>query len=162
MEPRKLPPPIKPRKLMRRRNPTFGFDYFTSDGRYEITPQYADNRYGGRTARIDRWAVRDLKATDRDGNTRYHPLLVDVRLYYCAPGGNVPFLVCGMDEGVMRVEPTRSAAAHWRTYFDDDLTIVRADRARFQGWDPVQQPAYPFPDEPFEYVERPKVSREAS
>jgi hypothetical protein len=152
----KLPPPIKPRTLVRRKNSIFGYDYFTSDGRYKITPYYADNRGGGHTARIDHYQVQDTQT----GKTIDVPRLDDVRLYYCTPINEMPWLVCDMDDGVMRIEPTYANAVEWRRSFDDGLFIVRADRAHLQGWDALQQPLYPYPDDPFERVDRPAPNTE--
>jgi hypothetical protein len=155
---RPLPEPIKPRALQRRKNPVYGYDYSTSDGRYEVYPLYRDRTNGGRTNKVDSWVIKDLQDPEW---TRYYPLLDDIRRYYCAPGGKVPWLVCDMDEGVLRVEPSMRAAAKWATYFNDGLFIVRADRAHYQGYNPVQQPLYPYPDDPFEKVDRP-TSEEAA
>lgn len=181
MSDRRLPEPIKPRALRRRKNPIHGFDYFTSDGRYEVYPLYKDRRYGGRSNVVDSWGIRDLR--DNKQRARYYPRLEDIREYYCAPGGKVPWLVHDMDEGVLRVEPTRQAAVAWASLLaeaarvkerhqygdgryeyvladsDGDVCgnylIVRADVAHLGGIDPVQQPLYPFPDDPFEQVDRP-------
>ncbi|MEV7675023.1 hypothetical protein [Streptomyces sp. NPDC088752] len=153
MNTRPLPPPIKPRALKRAKS---GFGYETTDGRYEVTPAYAPSLRGGSVSRPSDWIVTD-RTTSR---SRSYPDLAMVRELYCAPGGKVPWLVCDMDDGVLRVEPTRAAAAEWRTYFDDGLFLVRADRARASGWDPEQQPLYPYPGDPFEQVDRPAPKTE--
>lgn len=170
---------------MRRRNPIYGFDYFTSDGRYKASPMYAHARYGGRTPRIEQWALRDLQ--NPETRVRYYPRLDDIRLYYCAPDGKVPWLVCDMDDGVLRVEPDRAAAARWGSIYAGDsewrfrrtaagsyecfygprseesasLFIMRGDVAHHAGFDPLQQPLHPFPDDPFEQVDRPVVAEES-
>lgn len=179
MSDRKLPMPIKPRTLIRRKNPIFGYDYVTSDGRYEATAQYADNRGGGYTARISRYRVVDK----RTGEVMYWERLDDVRWLYCTPIAEMPWIVHDVDDGVLRVEPTRKAAVAWAsslaeatrvgnrhqygtgryeyvfTDSDGDICgnygIIRADVAHLAGIDAVQQPLYPFPDEPFEMVDRP-------
>lgn len=174
MSARRLPEPIKPRKLVRRRNPIHGFDYFTSDGRYEVYPIYKDRRYGGRSNVVDSWGIRDLRSGEK--RAKYYPRLEDIRLYYCAPDGKVPWLVCDMDDGVLRVAESMKAAVEWAashacapvrershgkgsTCYDyvfghpgeDSNTcvfIMRADHAVKHGFDPVQQPFYPYPDDP--------------
>jgi hypothetical protein len=181
---RKLPEPIKPRTLLRRKNPIFGYDYVTSDGRYEATAQYADNRGGGYTPRVSQYSVLDTHT----GETSYVPRLDDVRLYYCTPINEMPWLVHDVDDGVLRVAPTRQAAVEWAsslaeaskvlerhqygtgryeyvfTDSDGDICgnygIVRADVAHLAGFDATQQPLYPFPDDPFEMVDRPAPKAE--
>lgn len=90
------------------------------------------------------------------------------------------WLVCDMDEGLLRAERTRTAAVAWLcthrggkvlaryTYgpgnyeysvgaADDDATsafIVRRDQLARCGWDPEQQPLYPVAEDPFEEVDR--------
>ncbi|MEU6362190.1 hypothetical protein [Streptomyces albidoflavus] len=150
MNTRPLPPPIKPRVLKKAKT----FDgYVTSDGRYEARPaRYGTNR------RVRFWEVTEPGKVPPSGpapDPRLFPSLEELRRALCAPGGKIPWLVCDMDDGVLRVEPTRAAAAEWRTYFDDDLFVVRADRAESQGWDPLQRPYYPHPDDPFERVDIP-------
>lgn len=173
---RKLPPPINPRKLLRTKNVTYGFDYTTSDDRYLVDPSYADTPQGGRTARIDRWIVTDTST----GKITDVPTLDQFRELYCAPEGKVPWLVCDMDDGIVRVEPTRAAAVEWACihgdgkvisrerqgegwydyhigYKRDDCSLVwiaRADIVHWHGFDPIQQPLYPFPDDPYEHVAR--------
>lgn len=175
---RKLPQPIKPRTLVRR--PTYGGnDYITSDRRYEVTPQFADHRNGGRTPRIEQYQVKDTTT----GKTTYVPRLEDVRWIYCTPVNEMPWIVHDVDEGVLRVEPTRKAAIAWASslaeaskvlerhrygsgsyeyVFGDsggdvcgNYIIVRADLAHIAQIDAVEQPMYPFPDDPFEMVDRP-------
>jgi hypothetical protein len=177
---RQLPEPIKPRALHRRKNPIHGFDYVTSDGRYEVYPLYKERPNGGTSNRIDTWVLKDVR--NPEVPNRYYPLLDDIRRYHCAPDGKVPWLVADMDQGVLRVEPTRAAALEWfkrkhgcdrvaerKQYGRHDYTyrlktsgeyatsadIVRADRFHRHGRDPLQQPLYPFPDAPYEYVARP-------
>lgn len=177
---RALPPPIRPRSLRRDRN---GYGYTTSDGRYLVFPLFEDNPRGGRTGRVRSWAIEDLRNPNCNDRTRTYATLERIREFYCAPDGAVPWLVAGMDEGVLRVAPTRSAAVAWAsrlaeapvltrthapggtiyTYFfghgnEDDgvsLLLMRADHAHFHGFDPLQQPRYPFPDAPFENAKRP-------
>ena len=175
MSARKLPEPIKPRALRRKKHPIHGFDYFTSDGRYEVYPIYKDRRYGGRSSVVDSWGIRDLRSDEK--SAQYYPRLEDVREYYCAPDGKVPWLVCDMDDGIVRVEPSRAAAVKWacsrqlsnriisrkRTgegWYDyrigdspDDsaeVWIARSDVVHWHGFDPVQEPWYPYPDVRFE------------
>jgi len=183
---RQLPPPIKPRTLLRRANKIFGYDYATSDGQYEITPQYADNRGGGHTPRIEQYRVKDT----RTGKTTYVPRIETVRWLYCTPANEMPWLVHDVDEGVLRVEPTRQAAVDWASSLaeaskvlerhhygtggyeyvlgdsDGDIcgnfNIVRADLAHLGRIDATQQPLYPFPDDPFEQVDRPTPKPEAA
>ncbi|THA72496.1 hypothetical protein E6R60_26565 [Streptomyces sp. A0642] len=173
---RRLPPPIKPRVLKRRRNPIFGFDYYTSDGRYQVTPRYADTPNGGRTARVDRYQVTDLRVADPARSTRDHHSLDDVRESYCSR--YVPWLVCDMDMGVLRVASSRKEAVGWASIYagspvttrhpfvpgsncyeyDFDgtgLFIMAADVAHRHGLDPVQQPLFPYPNDPYEEVDRP-------
>ena len=178
-----LPPSIKPRVLKRRRNPASGWDYVTSDGRYEITPQYAGTPNGGNTPRICRWAVKDLRAKDPNHDTAYLPSLNRIRESYCAPTQWVPWLVCDMDEGVMRVAASRKNAVSWakaftcgqvlgRSHFPgsdcydyqfgvkgeesgNTFFVMPADAAHRHGFDPVQQPRCPYPDAPYERVRRP-------
>jgi hypothetical protein len=186
MSERKMPQPIKPRTLMRTRNPVHGHDYTTSDGRYEIYPIYKDRRYGGRTSAVDSWGIRDLH--DNKAHPKYYPRLDDIRDYYCTPVNKMPWLVYDADEGVLRVEPTRQAAAAWASslaeatkvlerhrygsgayeyVFGDsggdicgNFIIIRADLAHITHYDATQQPLYPFPDDPFEQVDRPAPKAE--
>jgi hypothetical protein len=179
----RLPPPIKPRTLVRRK--TYGgFDYTTSDGRYEISPQYAENRLGGYTPRIERYRVLDTTTN----KSAYWPRLEDVRWLYCTPIAKMPWLVYDVDDGVLRVEPSRQAAVDWASSFADaakimerheystghyeyvfadsdgdicgNFIIVRADVAHVAHIDAVQPPVYPFPDDPFEEVDRPEPKAE--
>lgn len=91
------------------------------------------------------------------------------------------WFVCDMDDGVLRAEPTRTAAVKWWLQFNcaerviarhtyapgyydyvvsqndydpADAAIVRADRMDHYGGDPAQVPLYPIRDEPFQRVER--------
>lgn len=92
------------------------------------------------------------------------------------------WFVCDMDEGVLRVEPTRTAARQWfaghvglgdayvrRHNYGagdyeyaigsseddhDQCWIIREDRLPGNGWDASQQPLYPVADKPHERVER--------
>jgi hypothetical protein len=170
---RKPPEPIKPRRLLRRPNAIYGSDYFTSDGRYEVYPLYKDRPNGGRTNKVDQWVIKDLKDPEW---TRYYPLLDDIRRYYCAPDGNVPWLVCDMDDGIVRAELSRAAIVEWacnhhmgkvisrtgdgNSWYEyqigdsrEDSTMVwicRADEIHWHGFDPVQEPWYPYPDDPHE------------
>jgi hypothetical protein len=167
---RKLPQPIKPRTLKRASH-----GYVTTDGRYEITPAYSPTLQRGSASRPSYWVVKDTtgKQEERDYLT-----LDVVREYYCAPGGKVPWLVCDMDQGVMRVEPSMRAAVAWarshacapvrerrnypgsecydyvfRNPGEDSNTcffIMRADVAHRHDFDPVQEPWYPYTDEPHE------------
>jgi hypothetical protein len=178
---RKLPPPIKPRTLVRRKNPIHGYDYSTNDGRYEIYPIYKDRRYSGRSNVVDSWGIRDLHSGEK--RATYYPRLEDIRLYYCTPVNEMPWIVHDVDDGVLRVEPTRKAAIAWASslaeatkvlerhryasggyeyvFGDSDgdvcgnYNIVRADLAYIAHIDATQQPLYPFPDDPFEQVDRP-------
>lgn len=168
---RPLPPPIKPRALKRSHYDT----YVTTDGRYRFDPQYRGMALIGYTA-------EDLHNPGRyRGIGGVHPLRY-WRELLCSPSGKVPWVVCDVDDGVLRVEPTRAAAVEWARSFADaagvkerhqygegryeyvfadsdgdicgGVNIVRADVAHASGIDPLQQPLYPFPDEPFERVER--------
>lgn len=168
-----LPPPIKPRTLKRARE----FDgYVTSDGRYEVRPA----RFGS-DGRVRFWMVKDTTDCSMPADGDVHPSLEWVRQIYCAPGGKVPWLVADMDDGILRVEPTRKAAVAWaashacaplreRSHYgscydytfghpDEDANtcvfIMRADNAHWHGFDPVQQPLYPYPGDPHEQVDRP-------
>ncbi|MFE9993460.1 hypothetical protein [Streptomyces avermitilis] len=173
---RELPPPIKPRTLRRSSD---GYGYVTSDGRYEVTPAYAPTLQRGSASRPTDWIVKDLTGREK---SRSYGLLSYVREYLCAPGGRVPWLVCDMDEGVMRVEPSMRAAVAWAKSYactpvrergnypggdcydyvfglpGEDATtcvfIMRADVAHGHGFNPVQQPRYPYPDAPDERVRR--------
>lgn len=175
MNTRPLPPPIRPRALTAA--PGIG-GYTTTDGRYELRP----HRYGT-PGRVRMWSALDLRGQFPGGAAaQIFRTLDDFRAGYCAPGGAVPWLVADPDHGVMRVEPTRRDAAAWgerhccaqvRTYFhapgssiyeylfadpgDDPqaLYVLRADHAHLHGWDPVQQPLYPYPDAPHEEADRP-------
>lgn len=89
--------------------------------------------------------------------------------------------VCDVDDGILRVEPTRRAAVRWLTFHcggevlaryaygpgNYEYTVglrgedgsgggfvVRADRLAASGWDPDQTPLYPLVDDPHEWVER--------
>ncbi len=90
------------------------------------------------------------------------------------------WLVCDMDDGVLRREPTRKAAVDWfKSHSDarnvierhaygsgsyeyrvgdpDDsasVFIIREDRAAGK-WDVTQTPLYPLADDPHEMVDRP-------
>jgi len=91
------------------------------------------------------------------------------------------WFVFGMDDGLLRIEPTRRVAVRWLCllfggtvrrrysygpgsfeYFvgidsedQDSAFIMRGDRAAGNtGWDPHQEPLYPYADDPFERVER--------
>lgn len=173
---RRLPPPIKPRVLVRAGD---GHSYVTSDDRYDVTPAYSPTPQRGSASRVSYWLVRDRKGLT---SPRDYPTLTDVREAYCAPDGRVPWLVCDMDAGVMRVEPTMRTAVAWakslacapvrkRSNYpggdcydyvfghpgEDSSTcvfIMRADVAHRHGFDPIQQPLCPFPDDPHEEVER--------
>ena len=168
------PAPIKPRALARRRDGT----WITTDGRYHLTP-YRDHTEVTRGHGPRRWEVSDPLGGElpRTGYT-----LTRFREEFCAPGGTVPWLVCCMDDGVMRVEPTMKAAVAWargladapvrcRKHFTNSssydyvfgypgedsntcLTILRADAAHRHGWDPLQQPLYPYTSSPYENLER--------
>lgn len=93
----------------------------------------------------------------------------------------IPWLVCDMDNGVLRSEPTRRAARQWcldhaladrvrqRHYYGnhcydyvvgtadpyegDDFFVGRADQVARHGYDPQQPPRYPDPDRPHEPVD---------
>ncbi|GBQ04364.1 hypothetical protein SSP531S_58580 [Streptomyces spongiicola] len=179
---RELPPPIKPRTLRRSRD---AYGYVTSDGRYRVTPAYAPTLQRGSASRPTDWIVKDLTGAEE---SRSYGLLSLVRKYLCAPGGKVPWLVCDMDEGVMRVESSMRAAAAWASSYacapvrerrsypggdcydyvfgfpgEDDNTcvfIMRADVAHRHGFNPVQQPRYPYPAAPDERVRRPDETDE--
>lgn len=171
MADRPLPPTIRPRVLARAAT----FDGFvTTDGRYELRP----DRYGT-DRRVRMWTGTDTTGRHFPGTNSTTQLFTsrdDFRTQHCARDGKVPWLVCDMDDGVLRVEPTRSAAARWGATFTDSQTyrftlgstcyeyeyddcttlfIVRADNAHLHGFDPEQQPLYPFPDDPYEEVTRP-------
>lgn len=89
--------------------------------------------------------------------------------------------VCDVDDGVLRVEPTRRAAVRWLTrhYGGEVLAryaygpgkfeytigirgedgvagafVVRTDRLASGSWDLDQTPLYPLPDDPDERIER--------
>lgn len=91
------------------------------------------------------------------------------------------WLVCHMDDGVLRREQTDAAARHWFRDWasaaepaagrygpgdhegqqagegQETITaawIVRADRAELGGWDKDQDPLYPLDDQPFERFDR--------
>ncbi|MFI1532135.1 hypothetical protein [Streptomyces griseus] len=170
-----LPAPIRPRVLVRSRD---GFGYVTSDGRYRIRPVYAPTLQRGSAARPTDWIVADTTGKEASWSRLE---LRDVREALCAPGG-IPWLVCGMDEGVLRVEPSMRAAVRWARsnagapvrsrsaspgggsydYVlghrgEDTVTsvfVMRADVAHRHGFDPVQQPRFPYPDDPHEMVRR--------
>jgi len=177
----RLPPPVTPRALVRARD---GHGYTTSDDRYLIRPRYAHNSGGGRAARVDGWTVTDTRPRDGDDRVWTHATLDRVRTLYCAPSGRVPWVVCDMDDGVLRVAATRRAAVDWlvewacapvlrrhhhrggtcyeyvlgRPGEDDGLSacVVRADRVHLHGWDPSEQPLFPWPDDPFTAHPRPR------
>lgn len=158
---RKLPEPIKPRVLKRYRDGTGTKGYITTDGRYLFLP--AD---GGFVV---------LDAHTRGGVAGVRPL-AEHRARFCAPGGKVPWLVCDMDDGIVRVEPTRADAVRWVCdhkgarvlgrepvgdgwynyrigYSREDYAVVwvaRADVVHWQGFDPEQEPWFPYPDAPHE------------
>lgn len=99
------------------------------------------------------------------------------------------WLVCDMDDGVLRREPTRKAALRWWMRLQDaprvlerhtygpgsydytvgysaednagSVAIIRADVAEYAGWDLGQTPLYPSADEPFEPVDRPAKQDES-
>ncbi|MDH6522419.1 hypothetical protein [Streptomyces sp. SAI-090] len=170
-----VPPPIKPRALMR----ATGFDgYVTSDGRYELRPA----RYGT-DRRVRFWTGKDLRGTFPAGRSEQDfPSLDSFRHQYCAPGGRVPWIVCDMDDGVVRVGASRDEAVAWcsgllegapvrrrhhygegcyeyvfgdRGEDKESFFVLRADVAHRRGFDAAQQPQYPQPDEPYEQVARP-------
>ncbi|MFF8786725.1 hypothetical protein [Streptomyces sp. NPDC015125] len=117
---------------------------------------------------------------------RYYPRLDDIRHLYCAPGRRVPWLVCDMDDGVVRVEPSRAEAAAWcRTHCGEDRVrfehgkgstayeyffgprgdetsffILKADHAHQHGFNPQQRPLHPFSDDPHHKVDRPRSRQE--
>lgn len=93
------------------------------------------------------------------------------------------WLVCDMDDGVLRREPTRRKALDWWKSLNEaprvlgshryaegsysytvghsaedhagSVAIVRADVAHYDGWDADQQPLYPYDDDRrFEREER--------
>ena len=92
------------------------------------------------------------------------------------------WVVCDMDDGILRIEPTRRAAVRWLCLLfggtvrarysygpgsfeyvvgadDEDHSsafVVRGDRvaAADGGWDPQQVPLYPLADDEFERVDR--------
>lgn len=99
------------------------------------------------------------------------------------------WMVCDVDDGILRVEPTRRAAVRWLTFmcggevlarysygpgcFEYTIGIrgednsgggfvARADRLSAHGWDPDQTPLYPLADDPDERVERVQDSLEES
>ncbi|MEV8344491.1 hypothetical protein [Streptomyces niveus] len=179
---RALPPAIKPRTLRRAHD---GYGYVTTDDRYTVTPVYAPTLQRGSASRPTDWIVKDRTGVQEPCS---YGLLSRVREFLCAPGGKVPWLVCDMDEGVMRVEPSMRAAVAWAASLacapvrerrsssggdvydyvfghpgEDGNTcvfIMRADAAHRHGFDPVQQPQYPFPDAPDERVRRPDETDE--
>ncbi|MFD8656506.1 hypothetical protein, partial [Streptomyces mirabilis] len=112
-----LPPPIKPRTLKRARH-----GYVTTDGRFEITPAYSPTLQRGSASRPSYWVVKDTTGQQEE---RDYLTLDIVREYYCAPGGKVPWLVCDMDRGIVRVEPTRAAAVEWACHHNDGKVINR-------------------------------------
>lgn len=91
------------------------------------------------------------------------------------------WMVCDIDDGIMRIEPNRKAAVRWLTFHcggevlarhsygpgnfeytmglrgEDDSSgafVVREDRLVSGGWDPDQTPLYPRAEDPHELVER--------
>ncbi|WP_254427624.1 hypothetical protein [Mycolicibacterium conceptionense] len=101
----------------------------------------------------------------------------------------IAWAVCDVDDGILRVEPTRRAAVRWLTFHcggevlmryaygpgkfeytvglrgEDDPGggfVVRTDRLAASGWDSSQPPLYPFADDPHERVERVQNSLEES
>lgn len=181
----KLPPPVKPRTLLHARD----FGYVTSDGRYRFIPQYRPRPLGGRCSKIDGWVVHD-STPGPDGKPRgsraYGWPLAEVRDLYCTPGDRMPWLVCDMDDGVVRVAASRRAAVAWcsaltgmpvlgrahaagSTCYDytfgsaDDCVgffVVRADHAHRHGFVADQQPLYPYVNQPWQRGPR-QVAREA-
>ncbi|MCX4799642.1 hypothetical protein OG497_37945 [Streptomyces sp. NBC_01242] len=168
MDPRPLPPPIKPRTLKRA-----SYGYVTTDNRFEITPAYSPTLQRGSASRPSYWIVKDTTGKQKD---RDYLTLDVVREHYCAPGGKVPWLVCDMDDGVVRVEPSRAAAVKWACLHNDGkvisrdpqgegwydyaigpdrddavgVWIARADVVHRHGFDPAQEPWYPYLDAPHE------------
>ncbi|MFF7198273.1 hypothetical protein ACFZAM_31760 [Streptomyces sp. NPDC008079] len=162
-----LPPPIKPRRLLR---DLLNGGYTTSDDRYHLTPYYDPNEViRGRGPR--RWDVVDTLSVEAP----WVGTLDEFRTARCAPDG-VPWLVLDMDQGVVRAEPTRQAAVRWACHHHDGrvisrerrgegwydysigysssdcslVWIARADIAHRHGADAEQQPWYPYPDSPHE------------
>lgn len=163
----RLPEPIKPRTLKSDR--TGRTDYVTNDGKYRIS-RYglyswnAERNYGTKTS-PDWRLVMQMRGT-----------LEDVRREYCTPASRMPWLVCDMDEGVLRVAPTRKAARDWAELCagaplrsmnhakgstcweyafgfpgEDSNTcffVMRADNAHLHGCDAEQEPFYPYTDDP--------------
>ncbi|MFH8483011.1 hypothetical protein [Streptomyces sp. NPDC018055] len=174
---RPLPAPIKPRKLKRAPD---GYTYVTSDYRYTAVPAYSPTLQRGSASKPSYWVVTDRTA--KGEVTKEYPTLTRIREALCAPHGHVPWLVCDMDEGVMHVATSRKAAVEWSTHYacapvrsrnlypgsdcydytfgtkDDDrpvcFFIMRADVAHLHGFDPLQQPRCPYPDDPYETVRR--------
>lgn len=89
--------------------------------------------------------------------------------------------VFDMDDGILRLEPTRRAAVRWLTssgagqilarhsYGPGDFEyvigrraeeavaaffVLRSDLLHRSGWDPGQIPLYPVADDPYERIER--------
>ncbi|MFE6000403.1 hypothetical protein ACFQ6C_26640 [Streptomyces sp. NPDC056454] len=167
---RRLPPPIKPRRLIRAKD---GYTYVTSDDRYTVVPAYSPTLQGGSASRPSYWVVKDRSAREA---TREYRTLTLVRELLCAPHGYVPWLVCDLDAGIVRVESSRADAVRWaRTHHRgrtigrdivadgwfsyrigvsptqyDEVWVGRADVVHRQGFDPVQEPLYPYPDSPNE------------
>lgn len=169
----RLPPPIKPRTLVRMENDDGSLKgYVTSDGRYELSPFY-DHEVVTRGRGPRRWWVSDTVAKTPPSTCNS---LTEFRKEHCTPVREMPWLVAGMDDGVLRVERNREAASRWayshagapggrrlhtpgsflytHTYGwpgeDRGTTvfIVRADHAHHEGFDPLQQPLYPYPSRP--------------
>lgn len=91
------------------------------------------------------------------------------------------WFVCDMDDGVLRVTPTRRAAVRWLCLLlggtvqarhsygpgsfeyvvgvdgedHSSAFVVRGDRMVAARWDPQQVPLYPLADDEFEQVDRP-------
>lgn len=166
VEPRTLPAPIKPRRLVR---DLVSGGYSTSDDTYCLDRAYAPSLRGGSISR-GHWIATDI----RTGKSFEVVDLDRFRELYCAPGGRVPWLVLDMDQGVVRVEPTRAAAVEWARhqydgrvinrehsgeawyeyfigYSRDDCSsvwIARADIVHRHGFNAEQEPWYPYPDAP--------------
>jgi hypothetical protein len=165
---RELPLPIKPRAMKRHRNGTGSTEYVTSDGWLKFTARYHGSQLLGFTTET----LRAPELPQKHGIRR----LEQLRDMYCAPDGNVPWLVCDMDDGIVRAESSRAAIVEWacnhhlgkvisrtgdgNSWYEyqigdsrEDSTMVwicRADEIHWHGFDPVQEPWYPYPDEPHE------------
>ncbi|MFD7835677.1 hypothetical protein [Streptomyces sp. NPDC059761] len=175
MNDRPRPRTIRPRALKR----ATAFDgYITSDGRYEARPA----RFGT-DGRVRFWNVTDLRNPPADGKPAHYTDLKQIRTQLCAPNNKVPWLVCDMDQGVLRVGLTRNEVVSWAAihfdagtyrfeagsscyeYFFEDgdggtsVFVVKADSAHLHGFNPEQQPLFPFPDDPYEEVARPEPAR---